>query len=121
MELNELTQEERIALVALVELVVKSGAVSDEEVEELQRIVASIGEDAYGEAADEVGKRFRDESELKAFLSTITRQEAREVIYEAVLEAAMPDAISARESELLEWLGTEWDVATSFDEPDLDA
>jgi hypothetical protein len=119
MELNELTREERIALVALLELAVEADAtVSDDEVEELQETVDAIGADAYREAAAEVDNRFRDEDDLKAFLRTITRQEARELIYEAVLEAVMPDAIGAREAALLEWLAKEWSVTVRFEEPE---
>jgi len=119
MELNELTREERIALVALIELVVDSDArVSDDEALHMQAIVDQIGEDTYREAAEEVDRRFADEEALKLFLPTIRRQEARELIYEAVLEAAVPEGISGHESALLDWLATEWAVTVRFEEPD---
>lgn len=119
MELNDLTREERIALVALLEVVVESDAVvSDEELDEMQHVVAALGDDAYREAVDEANRRFRDENELKAFLPAITRQEAREVIYGTVLEAAIPDAIGAHESAVLDWLGKEWRIGVRVDEAD---
>jgi hypothetical protein len=37
----------------------------------------------------------------KAFPPSITRQEARELIYGAVLETALPDAMGAHESAML--------------------
>jgi len=119
MELNELTREEQVALVALLELVIESDAgVSESEAEQIDRIVDKIGEDAYRSAAEEADDRFQDEDDLKAFLPTITRQDARECIYEAILEAAIPDAIGVRESELLEWLAQQWNVAVEFEGPE---
>ena len=118
MELGDLTGEERIALAALLELVVEANAtISDDEVEEVGRIVSAVGDNAYAEAADDAAERFRDEGDLKAFLPTIRRQEARDLIYGAVLEAALPDAMSAHESAMLDWLRTEWSITVRFDEP----
>jgi hypothetical protein len=122
MEFNELGREERVALVALIELVVESDAtVSDDEVEQVQAIIDQIGEDAYREAAEEIDKRFRDEDDLKAFLSTIARPEARELIYGAALEAAIPDAIDSHESALLDWLAKEWNITVRFENPERDS
>ena len=118
MELSDLTGEERIALAALLELVVEANAtISDDEVEEVGRVVSAVGDTAYAEAADHAAERFRDEADLKAFLPTIGRQEARDLIYGAVLEAALPDAMSAHESAMLDWLRTEWNITVRFDEP----
>lgn len=117
MELSDLTREERVALAALLELVVESNAtVSDDELKKVKHVVDTVGDLAYAEAADEAAARFRDEAELKAFLPSITRQEAREVIYGAVLEAALPDAMGAHESAMLNWLGKAWGVAVRIED-----
>jgi hypothetical protein len=116
MELSDLTREERVALAALLELVVDSNAaVSEDELEEVQHVVQAVGDVAYAEAADEAAARFRDEADLKAFLPSITRREARELIYGAVLEAALPDTMGAHESAMLNWLGEEWGVAVRIE------
>ena len=119
MELSDLTREERVALAALLELVVESNAtVSDDEVKEVEDVVAAVGDLAYAEAADEAAERFHDEAELKAFLPSITRQEARELIYGALLQAALPDAMGAHESAILNWLGKAWGVALHIEGSD---
>ena len=119
MELNQLTAEERVALVALLEFVIESnGRVSEDEADRIDAVVGVIGEDAYRQAATEVDRRFAGEEELRAFLPSITRQEARELIYETALEAATSDAIDAHESQLLEWLAGVWQISTRIDEPD---
>jgi hypothetical protein len=121
MELSDLTREERVALAALLELVVDSNAtVSDDELREVRHVVDAVGDVAYAEAADQAAARFRDEADLKAFLPSITRQEARELIYGAVLETAIPDAMNAHESAILNWLGKAWGVAVRIEEPGSD-
>jgi hypothetical protein len=117
MELNQLTAGERVALIALLEFVIESnGRVSEDEADRIDAVVGVIGEDAYRQAAVEVDRRFAGEEELRAFLLTITRQEARELIYETALEAATSDAIDAQESQLLEWLAGVWQISTRIDE-----
>jgi hypothetical protein len=117
MELSDLTREERVALAALLELVVESNVtVSEDELKEVKHVVNAVGDVAYAEAADEAAARFRDEADLKAFLPGIARQEARELIYGAVLEVAIPDAMGAHESAILNWLGKQWGVAVRVQE-----
>jgi hypothetical protein len=117
MELEDLTRDERVALVALLEIVVDSATTLTEgEVDQVREIVAEVGEEAYQDAVAEVDRRLRDEDALKQFLTTITRQDARERIYEAVLEAALPDSLNRRESSLLEWLATEWRVSVRVEQ-----
>jgi hypothetical protein len=113
MDLHDLTAEERVALVALLELVVESDArVSDDEADRLQAVIAAVGEDAYRAAAEEVDHRFASEEDARLFLRSIANQEARELIYETVLAAALPGPIDSRESGLLDWLAEAWNIQT---------
>ncbi len=117
MELSELNHDEQLALVALVEVVVASdAAVSDEEESFIVGLSETLGDETYHQLIDEADERFTDEAELKDFLGTIQRQEARELIYGTVLEAALPDVVDQHESSLLGWLATEWKVTVQFDE-----
>ena len=116
MELKDLTRDERIALAALLEMVVESAAtLTDDNVDPMRATVTAVGERSYREAADEADRRFGDEDAVRQFLKTITRQDARELIYEAVLAAALPDSINNRESELLDWLAKEWRVSVRIE------
>ena len=117
MELNELTAQEQVALVALLELVLESDArVSEEEADRIDAVVAAIGEDAYRRAAEDVDRRFDNEEDVRAFVATVTRQDAREVIYGTLLEAAITDAVDRHESDLLDWLAEVWHIATQVGE-----
>jgi uncharacterized tellurite resistance protein B-like protein len=118
MELRDLNSDERVALAALLEYVVMaSGRVTEDEQREIDDIVEALGEDAYRQAVEEVDRRFADEDAVRAFLKTIMRQEAREVIFGAVMEAAMADAVEGRESQMLDWLASEWKIEITYEEP----
>ncbi len=122
MELADLNQNEQIALAGLLEFVVlASGHVTEDEQNEIDTIVEALGEEKYRKAVEEVDKRFPDEQSLRKFLSTIERQDARELIYGVVIEAAMTDTVEGRESALLEWLADEWNVEVQYEEPPTNA
>jgi uncharacterized tellurite resistance protein B-like protein len=121
MELADLNKDEQVALAGLLEYVVlASGHVTDDEQAEIDAIVDAIGEDNYRVAVEEVDRRFSDEATLKNFLTGISRQEAREVIYGTLIEAAMADTVEGRESALLGWLADAWQVEVKYEEPPAD-
>jgi uncharacterized tellurite resistance protein B-like protein len=117
MELSDLTHDERLALVALVETVVASdAAVSEDEQAHIAQLAAVFGDEGYRALATEADERFGDEAELKTFLTALVRQDARELIYGTVLDAALPDIIDQHESSLLGWLAATWGITVQFDE-----
>jgi len=119
MELRDLAHDERTALVALVEYMVEANAnVTDEEAERIDGVVKELGPEAYRAAVQEVADRCPDEPSLQAFLATISRQPAREVIYGTALSVAICDAMRPEERDLLDWLAQEWGVRTVFEAPE---
>lgn len=116
MELSDLTHEEQLALVALIGVMVSADSdVSEEEQALIARVATVLGDEAYQALADEADERFTDEEDLRTFLSGLQRQDARELIYGTALEAALPDTVDRRESSLLGWLATAWNVTVRFD------
>jgi hypothetical protein len=119
MELPDLNQDERTALVGLMKLTVMSdGNVSEDELEYVEELVDAFGEDAYQSTLDAFEKRFTDVEGFKKFLKTIGagRQDARELIFGTVLEAAGAEAIEGNEAELLDWLGKTWDIKIEIED-----
>jgi hypothetical protein len=117
MELQELNGDERTALVGLMREVVMSDAnLSDDEIDEVAEIVDAFGEEGYQAALDAFEARFSDEDGFRRFLATITRQEARELIYGTVLQGAAADAIEGGESELLSWLADTWKIEVQIED-----
>jgi hypothetical protein len=116
-ELKNLSADERLALVALTEIIVGSDShASDEEESSVHDLAAAIGEAEYARVIDEIEQRLPDEDTLRDFLETITRQEARELIYGKVLEEAIADSLNNREVELFEWLAETWDITTKIED-----
>jgi hypothetical protein len=112
MTFTDLTEDERLALVALLELVVTANpGLTEEESREIRKVVKAFGRDAYRQLAETIDARFRDEATLRTFLKTIDRQEAREVIYGTALEAAAGDWPVREEADLLQWLARTWKVS----------
>jgi hypothetical protein len=117
MELEDLNQDERTALVGLMKVTVLSdGNVSEEELESVEDLVDAFGEESYESTLDAFEKRFSDSDGFKKFLATISRQDARELIFGTVLEAAGAEAIEGREAELLDWLGKTWDIKIEIED-----
>ena len=117
MELSELNKDEQVALAGLLEFVVMaSGHVTEDEEQEIDAIIEALGEDAYRAAVEQSDHRFPDEKALRAFLSTIERQDAREVIYGTIIEAAMTDTVEGRESALLNWLAETWNIEIHYED-----
>ena len=111
MELVDLNQDERTALVGLMKLVVMSdGNVAEEEVGHVEELVDAFGEESYEATLEGFEKRFPDEISFRKFLGGIGRQDARELIFGTVLESADEGAIEGAEASLLDWLSKLWNV-----------
>ena len=117
MELEDLNPDERIALVGLVrEVVLADNQISEDEIDEVAEIVDAFGDEGYQASVEAFDTRFSDEESFRRFLATITRQEARELIYGTVLQGAAADAIEGGESELLSWLADVWKIEVQVED-----
>jgi hypothetical protein len=119
MELRDLNQDERTALVGLMKLVVMSdGNVSEEELEHVEELVDAFGQGEYERTLAAFEKRFNDEDSFKVFLRTIGRQEARELIFGKILEGAGEGAVEGDEADVLDWLSKTWNVKIEIQDDD---
>jgi hypothetical protein len=115
---SELNDAERMALVALTEVALRADAnISESEVARLDEIVHEVGEETFRALTDEAEHRFADRQTVRVFLQTITRQEARELIYGTVLAEALTDTMPHTESEFLDWLAQAWNITLKVEEP----
>ena len=112
MELNELTHDQRLALVSLIEAVsLSNGIVTDGERGSIAHTATLLGDDEYRALLEEADRRFSGIDGLKAFLPQIASPEARNLIYGTVWEAMVADPdIDHRETELLNWLAETWSI-----------
>lgn len=112
MTISELTHEQLVGLVGLLEAVVMADKrVSEPEQAVLSDIVAVIGEEMYRAVLEDADSRFADLDALKVFLQTIEDQGVRELIYgTAWQEAVATPSVNHDESELLSWLASIWKI-----------
>ena len=111
LEIKDLDADERLALVALVQVLAEADSyVTDPEAQQLRAIMRDLGQKAYQEASDEADRRFEDADALKTFLRSIERQDARELIYATALDVVLSDARVDPEKEILEWLSRAWHI-----------
>jgi len=114
MTLTELSHEQKLALVALLELfTMADGTVSDGEVAQINRIADGLGDVAYRDLLDETEERFADVEMLKASLLAINERAARELIYGLVMEEVMHSPSTIPSPELLDWLKEKWEIEVS--------
>ena len=111
MDLAELDENERAALVALLDHVIAADQeLTDDEEKSLKRIIDTLGPDAYAQAVDRADETIRDDDDLRRLLQSITRQSAREAIYTAIMDVALANVVLPQEAPLLEWLAATWDI-----------
>jgi len=122
MELRDLNEDQRVALVGLIKLVVMSdGEVSEDELEHVEMLVSAFGEDGYEEALDRFESQFHDEDDFRRFLQQLGGQEPRDLIFGTILESAGEGALDRNETKLLDWLSREWNVKIEIADETADA
>jgi Tellurite resistance protein TerB len=108
MTLDELTQPERVVLLALVGLMARvDGSVSQEELDLLEQIADELGPEGF-EAARDQAAALADGSSILGAAASIERQEAREVVFELVYGMALQGTIAESESALMNELAKRW-------------
>ena len=109
--LSSLKPDEKLALVALLKQFVSAdGEVSDDEMNAVRSLSAALGEGEYRRLVDDADARLATDAEMRTFLESITRQEARDTIYEIVFEAAAGEALQGLEPDMLDWLAKTWSI-----------
>ena len=112
MKISELTNEQQVALVAVIEAIVMSdGTIEDGEQNTIGQIAEELGLDTYRALLRDADSRYPTTDALKQLLVTITDQEARNTIYGLAMQDAMlSPAINHLQSKMLEWLRENWDI-----------
>lgn len=108
LELGSLEVPEQVALIVLAKaLVVADGEISMREMEHLNELSAAFGQAVF-QRADNAG--FGNEQEMVSFLGTVSRPEARDIMFRKLLAIAESDALLPTESAILEAISRAWSV-----------
>jgi len=112
MEMRELTDAERLALVGLAKVVVRADdELSAGEEAALDELAGAVGEEVFLRSVDEAMGRFHSPDAVWEHCETIDRQQARELIFDALCNLALPEGTSLEESATLERLRQLWKIA----------
>jgi hypothetical protein len=143
-DVEPLTEQELLALAALLRLLIRmDGRFTDAEREALSVVARSvqetgapvppqdqtyrsapdstietIGEDRLDELLERAAKVYPNDEAVREAVLRITRQEARETIYGLVFEVSTADATLGQEPELLDWLAREWNLSVTSTMPE---
>lgn len=111
MEIHELTEDETVVFVALLREVVKADEeYSDEERGAVEALSEVLGRDRMTAAMKAAQERYGARAELKDDAKSISRAEARDVIYRTLLGVAEADGVDVAEEKPLRWLATWWGI-----------
>lgn len=69
-----------------------------------------MGERRFWQVMDEAAQTLPDEAGIREAAKRVTDQDARELLYVALVRVAESDVIQSSEAGLLEWLRSEWNI-----------
>jgi uncharacterized tellurite resistance protein B-like protein len=105
---ESLDEQEQLSLVVLLKAIVTAdGTVSPEEGVELSMVARQLDPQVF-QRADAI--LFNGREGLRSFLRTVTRQDARDIIYDTMLHVAKADGIDLDEAAILDDVVEAWDI-----------
>ncbi len=115
MKLADLNDNETLALVALLrEVVAADGQYTDEEREQVDAARDGVGAARFAAAIERAKKELPTRAELKEFVVTLDRQDAKQLIWDFLAGAAAADGeVAATEEKPLRWLLEHWKVSAT--------
>ena len=111
MKASDLTETERLALMALLKLAISADEqLSEGESKVLLRIADEMGRGAFKAVREQAQGTLKTFDDLKRAVAAVHRPEARRMLYQCALDAAQADALVAKERERLNWVAQQWDL-----------
>jgi tellurite resistance protein len=111
MGLAELLPAERIALISLARVVIRSdGAISEREAAAMSQIASGMGPAAFVQALREAEASVPNTEATRELAATIDRPEGRRLIYRVLHATAAADGLSEAEAAELGWLAGLWEL-----------
>ena len=108
MSIESLAEHEQLSLAVLIKaLVTADGQVSQEEAIELSLVARSLEPEIFMRAESIV---LSDQESFLDFLETVGRQEARDIMYDTLLQLAKADGIQVQETAFLDAVAEAWNI-----------
>jgi len=111
MNLTDLNEDERLALIGLVaQMVSADGEMSEEEMAELGHLGAEMGQSAFAAAFEAQKSQFSSLDDAIDFAATIENPEAREMIHTCLVDMAQSDGLVEEEASLIRRVAMMWGI-----------
>lgn len=112
MKITALNEHERLALMGLLKMVIQADQkVSPEELVELNKLAAEMGQQKWDEAKAQAAAQFKDLNQIRVFLETgVEREAARALLYDLAKQMAGADEEAPLEESVLRWLARIWNI-----------
>jgi uncharacterized tellurite resistance protein B-like protein len=112
MNLSDLTEDEKLVLGALIRLMVRAdGRFTEEEEQRIQDIGADIGgSDELWRVVSDSAQKYTSEAATRHAIPTVTRQEAREMMFGVLFGVATADMVAPGEQVILDALRLAWNI-----------
>ena len=95
----------------LLKLIIQADeGLSEGESQVLQHIADGVGAEAWRETKKVAMEQLKTASDIRRQAERVTRQEARQLIYDLVFDMAVPDAVVDAERQELDWLAKLWEL-----------
>jgi len=112
MNLSDLTEEEKLVLGALIRLMVRAdGRFTEDEEQRIQDIGAEIGSpEELWRAVSDSAQKYTSEASTRHAIPSITRPEAREMMFGVLYGVATADMVAPGEQVILDALRLAWEI-----------
>ncbi len=111
MKLSELDDTERLALMAVLKLVISADKqLSAAEGRILERVADEVGRDVFNATREAAEPRLTTSDDVKAALRAVTRPEVQVTLYRLAWEAAESDQLIATEIKRLFMVAELWGI-----------
>jgi hypothetical protein len=106
--IESLAEHEQLSLAVLIKVLVTSdGQVTQEEAVELSLVARLLDPEIFSRAESIL---LSDRESFLDFLETVGRQEARDIIYDTLLQLAKADGIQVQETAFLDDVAEAWNI-----------
>ena len=113
MDLDDLTNEELVALVGLMREVIHADhEYSETEREHIDELAAALGEERFEVVFTEAKRALTSRHEVKEYAKTVERDGARRAIFDFLMKLAASDGVANEEEKPLRWLASWWELGT---------
>lgn len=92
------------------EIVRADGEYTEREEAFVAELSEQIGPERFREAMDEVREQMSKRAELKDAAKRVERQEARQLMFDHLIKAAVVDGVDEAEVKPLSWLASWWNI-----------